>query len=347
MKKPLVFIGLLLLAAALVYLFGLKRSTNESDSSRLTLYGHIDVRQVDLAFEVSGRIESMVVSEGASVTRGEKLAQLDARRPTLAHTMAEARVEAQRAELRKLLAGARAEEIAKLRADLEATRTEATNARHHAERSKELAARKLVSPQDYDDARSVAEAAEARAGAVQASLDLMLAGTRAEDIDAARASLRVLEAELNSATIDLEETTLKASAAGVIQNRLLEPGDMASAQRSVFRLTLTEPLWARVYLAEPDLGRVKPGQPAAVFSDSFPGRAYLGWVGYIAPTAEFTPKTVQTTELRTDLVYQARVFVCNPRGELRQGMPVTVEIDLTAAPLAAPGCPAEPGSSQP
>ena len=122
---------------------------------------------------------------------------------------------------------------------------------------------------------------------------------------------------------------------------------MASPQKPALTLTLTEPLWARVYLAEPDLGHVAPGQPAAVFSDSFPGRAYSGWVGYIAPTAEFTPKTVQTTELRTDLVYQARVFVCNPRGELRQGMPVTVEIDLSAAPLAVPGCPDETGANEP
>ena len=346
MKLRLAILGLVLVAA-LAYLFGLKRSADESHTERRRLYGHIDVRQVDLAFEVSGRIASMPVSEGASVARGETLARLDTRRPTLARAMAEAQVEAQRAELRKLLAGARPEEIAKLRADLEAAQTEALNARHHAERSKELAARKLISPQDYDDARSTAEAAEARAGAVQASLDLALAGTRAEDIDAARAHLLALEAESNAAAIDLEDTTLKSPADGIIQNRLLEPGDMASPQKPVLTLTLTEPLWARVYLAEPDLGRVAPGQPAAVFSDGFPGRAYHGWVGYIAPNSEFTPKTVQTTELRTDLVYQARVFVCNPRGELRQGMPVTVEIDLSAAPLAAPGCPVETGSNEP
>lgn len=180
---------------------------------------------------------------------------------------------------------------------------------------------------------------------MKASLDLVLAGTRTEEIDAARARLLALEAELHAAEIDLEDTSLAAPTTGVIQNRLLEPGDMASALRPVYRLTLTEPLWARVYLAGPDLGRVAPGQPAAIFSDSFPGRAYPGWVGYIAPNAEFTPKTVQTTELRTDLVYQARVFACNPRGELRQGMPVTVEIDLAAAPLATPGCGPEANST--
>ncbi len=101
---------------------------------------------------------------------------------------------------------------------------------------------------------------------------------------------------------------------------------------------MTEPLWARVYLAETDLGRVQPGRRAKVFSDSFPGKAYAAWVGYIAPSAEFTPKTVQTAELRADLVYQARVFVCNSEGELRQGMPVTVSIALDADSVAAPGC---------
>jgi HlyD family secretion protein len=85
----------------------------------------------------------------------------------------------------------------------------------------------------------------------------------------------------------------------------------------------------RTYVAEPDLGKVKPGMAAVVNTDSYPEKDYQAWVGYISPTAEFTPKSVETPDIRTSLVYQVRVFVCNPRNELRLGMPATVTIDLT------------------
>ncbi|MBK1722176.1 efflux RND transporter periplasmic adaptor subunit [Thiocystis violacea] len=337
MKKRLAVLVLALLTI-LGYLLYRNQTPEGATSGGLVLYGNVDVRLINLAFEVSGRVASMEVAEGAYVETGETLARLDVRRLTLARDVAEAQVEAQRSELDKLVAGARIEEIQKLKADLEAARTEAANARGHAKRSKELVGRKLTSLQDYDDARSQAEAAEARAGASQAALDLALAGTRPEDLAAAKAQLAALEADLRSAQVNLDDGVLRAPAEGVVQNRILEPGDMASPERPAFTLALTEPLWARVYLAESDLGRVRQGQLARVLSDSFPGQVYPGWIGYIAPSAEFTPKTVQTTELRADLVYQARVFVCNPRGELRQGMPVTVEIDLDAEPLGQPGC---------
>nr|WP_305910312.1 efflux RND transporter periplasmic adaptor subunit [Methylomarinum sp. Ch1-1]MDP4523002.1 efflux RND transporter periplasmic adaptor subunit [Methylomarinum sp. Ch1-1] len=125
-----------------------------------------------------------------------------------------------------------------------------------------------------------------------------------------------------------QDAHLYAPDDGVIQNRMLEPGDMADAQTPVFTLALTDPVWARVYASETDLGKLRPGMVAEIRSDSFPDQAYQGWVGYISPTAEFTPKAVETVELRTSLVYQVRVYACNPKHQLRLGMPVTVSIKL-------------------
>jgi len=332
-----ILLALLLLAAGALYLYW-NSTRQDEDLARLTLYGNIDLRVVNLAFETNGRISSMLVSEGARVAPGQLLAAVDDRQLALTRDAASARVDSQRAELAKLVAGARVEEIEKLRADLEAATTEADNAARSAERSRDLAERKLASPQEYDNARTAAEAAKAHAGAARAALDLALAGTRAEEISAARAKLAALETELSLAGVKLGYARLHAPAAGVVQNRILEPGDMAGPDRPVFTLALTSPLWARVYLAEPDLGRVQQGQPALVYSDSYPGKGYPGWIGYIAPSAEFTPKTVQTTELRVDLVYQARVYVCDPEDELRLGMPVTVQMDLTAEPVFDPDC---------
>lgn len=346
MKKTVIIsmLGLLLLGGiAAGYYWHRQQLSNEGGADRLVLFGNIDLRVANLAFETTGRVASIVVSEGAAVEPGQLLAVLDDRQPALSRDTARAQVETQRAELAKLIAGPRKEEIEKLRADLEAAETEARNTARRAARSADLAKRELASPQEYDDARTAAEAAEAHAGAARAALDLALAGSREEDIAAAKARLSALEAQLALSEVQLGYTRLHAPAKGIIQSRILEPGDMAAPDRPAFSLALTEPLWARVYLSEPDLGRVRQGQPATVHTDSFPDRSYRGWVGYIAPSAEFTPKTVQTTELREDLVYQARVFVCNPEGELRLGMPVTVHVDLAASPLAEPGCGPEDG----
>jgi HlyD family secretion protein len=103
---------------------------------------------------------------------------------------------------------------------------------------------------------------------------------------------------------------------------------MASPQKPVFSLAITDPKWVRAYVSEPDLGKLHPGAAASVAVDSFPDRRFEGWVGFISPVAEFTPKAVQTAELRTSLVYEVRVFVKDPSDELRLGMPATVSLPL-------------------
>ena len=136
-----------------------------------------------------------------------------------------------------------------------------------------------------------------------------------------------------------DDTRLYAHSDGVVEDRILEPGDMASPSTPVFTIALPSPLWVRAYVPESQLGRIRLGMEATIHTDSFPDRVYHGWIGYISPTAEFTPKTVETPELRTALVYQARVYVCDARDELRLGMPATVHIDLTQTPSKAPpGC---------
>jgi len=126
----------------------------------------------------------------------------------------------------------------------------------------------------------------------------------------------------------LQEAELKSPIDAVVRARLLEPGDMASPQRPAFTLAITDPKWVRAYVAEPDLGRVRPGQEARVTTDSHPGQPIVGKVGYISSVAEFTPKTVQTEELRSSLVYEIRVMVDDKEDRLRLGMPATVRLQL-------------------
>lgn len=296
--------------------------------------GNVDIRQVQLAFYGSERIASILVREGDHVRKGQLLASLDKTRLEAEVANREALVAQQREVLRRLEAGNRPEEIRKAHADLEAAAADLRNAELTAERVFRLVAQGAATPQDSDDARAALDVARARRAAAQEADALMVLGPRAEDIAAARAQLQADQAELALASKDLADADLAAPADGVIQDRILEPGDLASPQKPVFTLALDDPLWIRAYVAETDLPRIRPGMKAWVTTDGFPGKRYEGWVGYISPTAEFTPKSVETEEVRTKLVYQVRVFVRNPQGELRLGMPAvaTVPLDQPAQP---------------
>jgi HlyD family secretion protein len=147
-----------------------------------------------------------------------------------------------------------------------------------------------------------------------------------EDIAGAQAQLSASRAQLQLLRHQISLGTLTAPADAVVRSRLLEPGDMASPQRPVFALALTRPKWVRVYVSETDLGRVRPGMAAQVATDSNPGQPIAGQVGYISSVAEFTPKNVETPELRTSLVYEVRVLVDDPQGTLRLGQPATVRL---------------------
>jgi len=298
----------------------------------LKLYGNVDIRQVQLAFNGSERIVTMQAREGDQVRKGQLLATMDKVRLENNVDLQQAQLASQQQQVARLEAGSRPEEISKARADVEAARIAADNAAQTYQRQKELVARHFVARQQADDARAAADAAQARYQSLRETLKLVQMGPRKEDIAAARAMLRANRAALDVARNALADASLYAPENGIIQERILEPGDMASPQRPVYTLALTDPVWVRAYVQGPDLGKIQPGMRADVSTDSFPGKNYRAWVGYISPTAEFTPKSVETTEVRSSLVYQVRIFVCNPQGELRMGMPATVTIHLGEPP---------------
>jgi HlyD family secretion protein len=331
MRKIIIVVVILILAGGGVaawYRFG---ATNNGEADKLVLFGNVDIREVDLAFEIPERIESMLVEEGALVKRGQVVATLDLSELQARYEGARARMAAQEQVLARLEAGSRRQEIDRARAELEAARAEAVNATRSYARQRELLEDKAGTEQDLDDARAAAVAAAARLAAASETLQLVLEGPRRQDIASARETLRALRAELALAKEAIDNATLTSPADGVIRTRVLEPGDMASPDRPVYTLALSDPVWVRVYIEEPDLGKVWPGMKAAVTTDSYPGKRYPAWLGYISPTAEFTPKTVQTREVRTDLVYLAHVYVENADNELRLGMPAEVIIPLDQA----------------
>jgi len=333
MRRTLVMVLVLVLALMVGaggwlawWLFPRNKTMEELD-----LHGNVDLRQVNLPFNGTERITAVLAQEGDHVQKGQILACLDTSRlePQVAQNEAEAA--AQRAVVERFHNGSRPEEIAQARANLQSTVADAANARQQDQRlvnAAQSSSGRDVSQQDLDNAKAVMDVADAKVAVNQKALELEVAGPRKEDVAQAEAQLRADEAQVALLRQELADAQLVAPCDAVVRTRLMEPGEMASPQTPVFSLAITDPKWVRAYVDEPDLGKVHPGMAATVTTDSFPDRPIDGWVGFISPMAEFTPKDVQTEELRTSLVYEVRVFVKDPADQLRLGMPATVHLSL-------------------
>jgi HlyD family secretion protein len=283
---------------------------------------------VELPFNGSERIAAVLAQEGDRVEQGELLARLDTSRLEPQVAQAQAQVAAQRAVVQRLQHGSRPEEIAQAHAQLAQAQADAANALLQFQRQKLLLENDATSRQDFDNAKAIAGVAQAKVEQNRKALALSVEGPRKEDIAQAQAQLRANEAQLALIRAQLADARLVAPLDAVVRSRLMEPGEMASPLKPVFSLAITDPKWVRTYVSESDLGRVHPGMSAWVAVDSFPKRRFMGWVGFISPVAEFTPKAVETEELRSSLVYEVRVFVKDPLDELRLGMPATVYVPI-------------------
>lgn len=247
---------------------------NQKDQDIITLYGNVDVRQVDIGFRVPGLVTELLFEEGDYVKQGELMATLD-KQPYL-------------------------DEVNEAEANVVAIERSLANAEEILQRRVELVGEGGVSEEDYEDALS--------------NRDVLIA------------QLKEAKASLGVAITNLEDTKRFAPTDGTILTRVREPGTVVLKSEPVYTLSVISPVWIRAYISEPNLGYIFPGMSATVYTDTKGGPLYKGHIGFISPVAEFTPKTVETTQLRTDLVYRLRIYVDNPDWGLKQGMPVTVQL---------------------
>jgi len=338
-KSALIAGILVLLAIVIGFALGRLGSDANKTNDHLLLYGNVDLRQVELAFNNSERISEVLVQEGDKVVRGQPLARLDTSRLTPQTASARAEMEAQQAAVEKLHHGSRPQEIAQAQANVASAKADEINTLQQWKRLSALTSLttgRAISQQDLESAKDAMDTAQAHLVVAEKSLDLASIGPRKEDIAAAEALLRVKQAQLSVLQQEFSDAELVAPSNAVVRSRLLEPGEMSSPQRPVFNLAIVDPKWIRAYVSETDLGKVHNGMKASISSDSFPGRPFAGWIGFISSVAEFTPKAVETVELRSSLVYEIRVFVQDPQDQMRLGMPATVQLELDPATHSHP-----------
>jgi Multidrug resistance efflux pump len=316
---PMVFV--IAIAAAGGYLW---KTYGESDAP-LTFYGNVDIREVELAFRQPGRLMTVKVEEGDQVASGDVLALLDDTpyRDALAQT--EAEVMKAQAELDKQEAGNRAQEIKAAEAAVREARAVLQQRESDLKRQTQLVEQGDSSHKNLEVVRMDRDVAAASLASALEALSLQREGARVEDIAAARAQLEAAKANLAQARTALDDTVLLAPSNAVVMSRVREPGSMVTSQDAVYTLSLRNPVYVRAYVDEPSLGKIAQGGRVTIHTDSS-SKIYQGQIGFISPRAEFTPKSVETVDLRTDLVYRLRITVLNDDEALKQGMPVTIQL---------------------
>jgi HlyD family secretion protein len=328
--KGRVALGVIVLAAAAVGgWYWLDRAQQHAETA-LTLYGNVDVREVELGFRVPGRLTDVLVDEGDSVTKGQRLAAIDSEPYRQSVALAEARVQLAQANLAKFEKGSRPQEVQQAQARVEEAEAAYRNAQREYERQLGMFKTGSTSETARDAAQTRRDQTAAALAALREALALASEGFRSEEVNASRAEFAASVAQRSQVETQLADTELLSPSDGVVLSRIREPGSIVAIGAPVYSLSLRNPVYVRAYVGEPDLGKFAPGTPVEVATDSSPKR-YHGQVGYISPRAEFTPKSVETVDLRTDLVYRLRIVVADADDGLRQGMPVTISVPIRSA----------------
>ena len=390
MRKRILVLGVLVLAAAAASVYHFRQSRQKAGSG-IVVSGNIELTEVSIAFKTSGRLIERTVDEGDVVKKGQLIARLDRdqllaqrdresaglqaaisllaqaetalawQKENLAADLEQRKADlsSYEARLQELKNGARPQEIQEARAAVESAQSEFDRAKRDWERAQTLYKNDDISTAQYDQYRNRWESADAMLKQVKERQDLVIAGPRVEQIEAAsaqvlraRAALKMAEAntleikrreqelplrraeiarvKANLALIDsqLADTIAVSPVDGVVLVKAADVGEVLAAGTTVVTVGDIDHPWLRAYINETDLGRVKLGAEARITTDSYPGKVYEGRISFIASEAEFTPKQIQTQEERVKLVYRIKIDMANPRHELKSNMPADAEIPL-------------------
>lgn len=289
--------------------------------------GTVEAMDADLGFSAPGRVAEVGVREGDRVRRGDVLARLDASELEARKSAAEAQLEAARAALSELEAGARSEDVAQARSAVRAAEEQLEDARRDLARARTLHEGGAVSREALDKAETRYEVTASQLEQARQRLQALEAGPRIERIRGQRAAVAAAEAQVGQVTAALENAVVTAPFDGRVTTRHRDPGETVQPGQPVVTILDPDDRWVRIYVAENRIGAVRIGQRAVITSDTYPEREYGGRVVFIAQEAEFTPRNVQTREDRVKLVYAVRVEITgDPDYVLKPGTPADVRL---------------------
>jgi HlyD family secretion protein len=305
------------------------------DPAVIVANGHVEATDVRIGTKVSGRLEALALQEGDVIKAGQELGRIATTDLRLSLRQVKAERDQAAAELRLRLAGARKEDVAELTAQVSGLTTDLESAQRDLDRMQGLFDKGSGTTKSRDDAKTRRDMTRDKLEAMKQSLLRMKAGSRAEEIDAARARLAATDAKSAQIEQQIQDATVTSPLAGVVTEKVAEPGELLQVGSPLCVITDLTNAWLTVYVGGPDLGRIRLGQEAQVSTDD--GQTRKGRITFIASQAEFTPKNVQTRDERVKLVYKVKVSLENQDGLFKPGMPAEARLQAAAAAVAGAG----------
>jgi HlyD family secretion protein len=317
----------LLLVLGLAYAYGGRLFGAGNGKPVVSVTGTIEAIQVDVSARIAGRITERPVNEGDRVVAGQVLVRLDEAELAAEVRRQEAAVRTAQSTLNDLVAGARREEMEDARAALQSASATREWTERDFRRAEGLFRQTLIAAQEVDRARQAYEVAAAQEKSARQKLLLLEAGSRPDQVEAARGQLAQARNALDTARTRLKEMTVSSPLDGVVLRKNLEVGELANPGVPILTLMNPSDIWVRAYVPEEEVARIKVGSPVRVSVDGYPARRFPGRITEIASEAEFTPRNVQTRQERVNLVFRIKIAVDNPEGILKPGMPADADID--------------------
>lgn len=324
MRKVRILAILAVLSVSVLILAGCRKGPDSDTEAQIS--GVIEAVKTDVQAQAQGEIEKVLVQEGQKVAKGDLLCTINADKLRIQLDQVRAGIAGAKARRQLARIGTKKELIAVAKTQVEIAAKSLEIAGKDQQRFARLLAEGAVSQTQKEKADLALKAAQEQAKGAKESYDMAVRGKEKEEIDITTADVQGLEAQEQMILRQLRDVEVKSPAAGIIEVKAIEVGELASPGAVLFSLIDPAQTYVKAYVPEKYLGRVKLGGAVEAVCDSYPGKVFKGKVDFISNEAEFAPKNIQTREERLKLVYMIKSYLDNPAGDLKPGMPVDVKI---------------------
>ena len=299
---------------------------NNNEKNTIISSGTIESTDVTVSSKSQGQIKRLLVDEGSQVKSGDLLVEIDHDLLDIQLRQAEANVEQSDAQLKLLIVGSRKEDIKQSEDQLSQAKINLNQAKSDLDRYKALYESNTVTQKQLEDAQTKYDLTLSQYNSASENVQKIKRIARPEEIEQARATVKKNIASVDLLKQNIQDCKVYAPVNGIISKKYIEAGEMVTMNTSLLKISDLETVNLMIYVNETELGKVKLGQTADITTDTYSDKVYKGKIIFISPEAEFTPKTIQTQDERTKLVFGVKIEIPNPQFELKSGMPADSKI---------------------
>jgi HlyD family secretion protein len=299
---------------------------NDKENNTINASGTIESVDVTVSSKSTGQIKRLLVDEGSHVKSGDLLVEIDHDLLDIQLRQAEANVEFANAQLKLLISGSRKEDVRQSEDALKQAKINLEQSKIDKERMDKLYGAGSITKKQLEDAQTKYDLTLSQYNSANENLQKIKRIARPEEIEQSRANVKKNIAAVDLLKQNIEDSKIYAPVNGIISKKYVEAGEMVSLNTSLLKLSDLETVNLMIYVNEVELGKVKLGQKADITIDTYKDKVYNGKIIFISPEAEFTPKTIQTQDERTKLVFGVKIEIPNAQFELKPGMPADAKI---------------------